>query len=265
MRVEILIDSTDRTPMNPKGEAMLKAFAACAPTGAKITSTYRGDADLLMIYGAGAAQRHVAMARHLRAGKHVVVWDLGYWDKVQGGMRLAIDTLHPTHAQMSETAPESRREFTLREDGSADGPIMLIGMGRKSCPLYGLQPMVWERTKMRELRERFPGRKVLWRPKGRNPLPLLDAPMSHGTDIETAIKGCAMIVCRHSNVAVDACIAGVSVECESGAARWLYKSTGSPTPDQRRDFLARLSHWNYTPNEAEEGWRFIERMLRCAS
>ena len=35
--------------------------------------------------------------------------------------------------------------------------------------------------------------------------------------IADVLNGCSVVVCRHSNVAVDACIAGVPVECEGGA------------------------------------------------
>ena len=72
------------------------------------------------------------------------------------------------------------------------------------------------------------------------------------------MRGARLVVCRHSNVAVDAVIAGVPVECEDGAAYWLRDKPY--TPEVRRDFLDRLAWWQWKPEECMKAWEFIRRM-----
>jgi hypothetical protein len=67
--------------------------------------------------------------------------------------------------------------------------------------------------------------------------------------------GASMLVCRHSNCAVDAVVAGVPIECEDGAAKWL---DGKPYKRRtRKDFLNRLAYWQWKASEAAQAWQFI--------
>jgi hypothetical protein len=78
--------------------------------------------------------------------------------------------------------------------------------------------------------------------------------------IEQLLCGASLIVCRHSNVAIDGAIAGVPFECEDGAAAWL-----KPQPytrENRLRFLCRLSWWQWRPDEAGEAWAFIRGILK---
>ena len=84
--------------------------------------------------------------------------------------------------------------------------------------------------------------------------------MDSESRIADLLKGASLVVCRHSNVAVDACIAGVPVICDDGAAFSLYRSNTSPTPEQRMDFLQRLSWWEWDRTEAGAAWEFIQEM-----
>lgn len=255
---EILIDP----PMNPRGEVMLQALADCAPPTTVVTRTYRGDSRLLILYGVGLKQRLSLWQHHIRRGGHVVMFDMGYWNRGADDMRLSIDSLHPTAVQLAASPAESRQQLVLQDVEDQAGPILLIGMGRKSCALHGLQPQQWELAKLRELRTKYPRREILWRPKGRAPERFMGLPMRHGMEIEDALVGCALVACRHSNVAINACIAGVPVLCEDGAAYALYSRHMRPTHAQRLDFLSRLSHWNYTPAQAQEAWAHIARMTQ---
>jgi hypothetical protein len=258
---EILID--DGT-MSRRGRRMLDAMIAAAPAGTVTSSRYTARHRLLMMYGAGLEPRRIALERHRAAGGRVIVWDLGYWEREEGGMRLSVDSLHPSAAQLAMAPAEGTRyAVALREDAKASGPIMLVGLGTKSCALYGLQPMEWERTRFRKLLRQFPGRHILWRPKGRRFQALPGATLCHGVPVEDALRGCSLVVCRHSNVAIDACIAGVPVECDDGAARALYRGNREPTREQRAEFLRRLGWFNWQPGEAGEAWRWIERLAHA--
>lgn len=253
---ELLIDS----PMSSRGERFMRRMADAAPGGSIVTDRYRGKNYLLMMYGPGSPKKLPLVQRHIKAGGRVAMWDLGYWDR-ERSMRLSINTLHPTPYQL-EQAPEGghRRTFELREDADPNGPILLIGIGPKSCYAYGLRPFQWESEKLADLRRRFPGRKVLWRPKGHTAAPLGGLEIRHGGAIEDVLRGCSLVVCRHSNVAVDACVAGIPVECDDGAALALYGKSPDPTRDERAEFLRRLSWWEWHVKESLAAWQWIERV-----
>lgn len=247
--------------LNAKATRMMEALVKAAPEGTTATARYSGTRRNLMLYGPGSAVNLPIVRRHVKAGGHVAMWDLGYWER-RDAMRLSIDTLHPKPEHIEQSPDEGRREFTLRNDASKGGPILLIGIGPKSVYAYDLHRMhQWELAKVAELRERFPRRDILWRPKGAIPYPLLNLPISHGTPIERALEGCSLLVCRHSNAAVDACIAGVPVECEDGAAFALYRNNPRPTPEERLRFLRRLTWWEWSRYEAPEAWAWIRKVV----
>jgi hypothetical protein len=116
----------------------------------------------------------------------------------------------------------------------------------------------WERKTLAALRAAYPGRRVVYRPK--RPEQLDNLPVATAP-IEEVLKGASLVVCRHSNVAVDACIAGVPVVCEDGAAAALYGSDlrrpANPGGEERRQFLERLAWWQWKPSEAKLAWQFL--------
>jgi hypothetical protein len=221
------------TNESQRGLEILGAMEACAP-----------PVGLLMMWGVGRPGHSAHRDRAIRQGRKVVMWDLGY---KKGFYRMSIDHDHPW--RLFDQTPETGRTFPeeLRED-AGDGPILLIGMGRKSKSY--LNSYNWESKKIAELKRRFPGVPIVVRPKPR---------AGDGAPrIEDALKGCRLVVCRHSNVAVDACIAGVPFECEDGAAFWLMDKAF--TPENRQRFLNKLAFWQYAPSEAKQAWEFIRSM-----
>lgn len=250
--------------MAARGKRMLEALLRCPqqPPNVFRSSVYTGTRKVLMMYGAGLDSRRFALTQHLNKGGRAVIWDLGYWER-DDHMRLSIDALHPVakHLALAPPAPRSRFAFQLREDANPAGPILLIGLGVKSAALYKVNPMEWERRKAKELQQRFPGRTIKWRPKGTLYAEIPGTDLCRGGTIEEALQGCSLVVCRHSNVGVDACIAGVPVETEDGAALALYKGNPTPTVEQRTEFLRQLGWWNWKPEEAPHIWKWIERVL----
>lgn len=252
---ELLIDA----PMVARAGRYMRAMRAGAPASAVASPVYTGTRRLLMLYGPGAPHRLPIVRRHVARGGRVAMWDLGYWNR-ERAMRLSVDDLHPS-AEHLVLAPEGpgRRSFDLREDADLEGPILLVGLGPKSAWAYGAEQ--WASGKVRELRERFPGRRIVWRPK-KGAEPLDGLPAEIGAPIEEALKGCSLVVCRHSNVAVDAAVAGIPVECDDGAALALYRDNPAPSREQRAEFLRRLSWWNWSIDEAPAAWRWVEKV--CA-
>ena len=81
------------------------------------------------------------------------------------------------------------------------------------------------------------------------------------TPIQELLRGASLVICRHSNVAVDACIAGIPVECEDGAARWLYAAGPVQPIERRASFLRRLAWWQWQCDEMEDAWKFLGRFV----
>lgn len=253
----------DWPSLNAKATRMMRALLATAPAETAVTAAYSGARRCLMLYGPGSPTKLPVVRRHLKHGGRVAMWDLGYWDRGDA-MRLSVDAMHPTPSQIAASPTAGRREFTLREDADPAGPILLVGMGPKSVFAYGTgAAFAWEMRKIEDLRRRFPGRRIEWRPKGDRMVPLLDLRLRHGMPIEEALRGCSLVVCRHSNVAVDAAVAGVPVECEDGAALALYGGNPAPTAQQRLDFLHRLTWWNWSRFEAQAAWGWITKVTAC--
>ncbi len=203
------------------------------------------DVDALMLWGIGRAGHSAHRDRAIHQGRKVILWDLGY---TKGYYRLSIDHDHPW--RLLDQTPNTGREYpaSLRED-AGHGPIVLVGMGRKSKVYHNTYN--WESRKMPELKRRFPNIPIKIRPKPR---------AGDGSpSIEQALKGSRFVSCRHSNVAVDAVIAGVPFECEDGAAYWLQGKDF--TQENRQDFLNRLAWWQWRPDEAPQAWDFIRRFL----
>lgn len=262
--VEILVDPGAA----PRGRLMIEAMIAAAPVPVVARTYYRGDCDLLMIYGTGHPIRRTSWLRHLKRGRHVVGWDLGYWKRKHDDtfrMRLTIDADHP-HALIRPEDPQrwDAEQIPLRNDYNPKGPIVLVGLGRKTAKVLGIGNGQWERNTLRALQREFPGRRIVYRPKRITDSMLFGIPALHGS-IEQVLQGASLVVCRHSNVAVDACIAGVPVRCEDGAALALYRDNPSPTPEQRMQFLRSLAHWQYQPEEAPLAWQYLLSRLPTLS
>jgi hypothetical protein len=250
---ELLTDA----PMARRGKQIIAAMYDAAPIHRVATSEYQGEHRILMTYGVGLPARTGYVRSHVTRGGLVFAWDLGYFDRANDAMRLSMNDWHPTIAQIEATPAVGRRTIQLRDDYAADGPILLAGMGDKSAVMCGLLPMQWETAARDRIRAEFPGREIRWRPKGRNVRELAKTRMFAGGTIEDALRGCSLVVCRHSNVAVDACIAGIPTRCHGGAADWLYKDGPAPSAERRQQFVNKLTWWNWLPSEAKETWKWI--------
>jgi hypothetical protein len=242
---------------------MLQAMhAACAASGFKVVETerYRQAGRWLVLFGVGAAVHAAARDRHVAAGGRAVLFDLGYFgrQKITGYLKLSLDHDHP-QAWLDRSPPDTSRwdahGIRLREDADPTGPIILVGLGRKARAY--LKAETWESKMLGNLRKRFPDRKIIHRPKGKD-FPTLDCPVDDTSTIEQLLKGASLAVCRHSNVAVDAAVAGVPYEAVDGAAMWLAQREYSVA--NRLEFLQRLCWWQWRAVEAPRAWSFVREV-----
>lgn len=242
-----------------RGRRILDAMIAAAPdVGVEIAvcDVAPTGAPWLMAYGLGHVERRQHIDAHLARGGRLIGWDLPYWDRLDRRnpdhpMRLTLDADHPWRL----IKPEPPERFAasgiqLTELAKPAGPVMLVGQGHKTQRLY---PM-WEAEAKDRIRRRFPGAPIVYRPKAKNQPP-----------IQAALRGARAVVCRHSNVAVDACIAGIPVICEDGAAFALYREGSNPTREQRLAFLQSLAWWQWKPSEAAQAWKFLIRVFGSTS
>jgi len=254
---------------------MLKALENAAPAGTR--SFCAGPARsgaALVLYGLGGQDRYGFGLQHAANGAPLIAWDVGYWsrkgDDSTRKLRVTINGLHPPQYIMRGPRPSSSRwlasGLSVQQRGDPAGPIILVGNGPKS---NAIGARGWAATKSLEIRDAFPGRRVIYRPKPERPNEpgvICDA-VSTVQPIDALLSGASLVVCRHSNVAVDACRLGVPVVCEDGAAAAIYPSNLSdaqsqPPPELRIEFLHRLAWWQWSPIESAEFWKWIQGVLR---
>lgn len=241
---------------------ILAAMKAHCPVPFVETAAYQGRSDLLMLWGAGGAQNADAVAKQGMRRRRSICWDYGYFkrEKRGGYLRVSIDDWHPQR-WLDYTKPDpsrwSRLGISLRNDFDPSGPVILAGMGPKShafCKAVG-----WENMTLRSLQQRFPGKEIIFRPKPFRTYPPLACKIATDGPIEDLLQGASLVVCSHSNVAVDAIVAGVPFECTDGAAMWLQGKDF--TEANRLDFLRRLAFWQWHHSEAAEAWDFLLGVL----
>lgn len=227
---------------------------------------------VLMLYGLGGADRLPVAHNHLLQGGRYVAFDIGYWDREieRRKFRVAINGFHSPQLVMrtrNDPIRWAQSGLEVVDAWNPDRPILLIGNAPKS---NAVGASGWTQAKAREIREVFPGRELFYRPKPKRPREdgvewdgLSECP------IEDALLNASLVVCRHSNVAVDACRMGVPVVCDDGAAAAIYPQAlteykNQPTLDVRMDFLHRLAWWQWTPAECEGPvfWDWLESVLK---
>lgn len=240
----------------------------------KIASKGTSPDNVLVMYGMGGPDRLHIANKHVEAGGRLITWDAGYWERQlsdgERKYRVAFDGMHSPYLVMKGGTPSEERwaqsRIKMLSSGSPDGHIMLVGNGPKSNAVVS---QGWSQAKAQEIRETFPNKKIIYRPKPRRPPERgIDCDMVSSGAIESALADASLVVCRHSNVAVDACIAGVPVVCEDGAAACIYPNRledykNQPDFKTRIEFLHRLAYWQWSTSECSKGivWPWLIKVL----
>lgn len=206
--------------------------------------------------------------------------DLGYWHRRKrtrwdGYHKVVLNARHPT--VYFNTKPRDPSRFASlgveikpwRKSGSH---IIVAGMSGKAAAMEGLQPEQWERQTIAALRK-LTRRKIIYRPKpnwmGARPIP--GSVLDKMTALELAFEDCHAIVTHHSNVAVDALMAGIPCICPGGVASLLSShdlaDIENPLmPDGREQWACNLAWTQWSLEEMRNGamWEYFrtERILR---
>lgn len=277
----MLFDILNATTARERGRWLMESQhkgALALGLDSKLMEQYKPrPGSVLVLYGMGGDDRLPHAKAHMAAGGTVVSWDAGYWERQletqERKYRVSINGFHPPKFVMRGESPGPARwlESGLQihaKGGDPAGPIMLVGNAPKSISIGAAG---WTEKKSRELRATFPNRKVLYRPKPNRAVE--GGVLYHGVStgaIDEVLKRVSLVVCKHSNVAVDACRMGVPVVCDDGAAaaiypRFLDEVNHQPSAALRRDFLHRLAWWQWSPDEAERGdaWTWLLATLQA--
>lgn len=232
--------------------------------------TYRGrpDHDVAVFYGLAAGLDRV-FRDYRDQGRKAVYIDLGYWGRrkrtrFDGYHKLSVNNRHPTDYFQSQ--PHSSDRF--RQHGVAIRPwrqegehILLAGMSAKAAHAEGLLPHMWERETIAYLRE-LTRRPIIYRPKPNwaDAKPLMGSIFDRETPLEDALTNCHAVVTHHSNVAVDALLAGVPCVCLGGVASLLASQIDEierpATPAGRDQWAADLAWTQWSVDEMQDGRAF---------
>ena len=236
--------------------------------------SYRSPAEPIVAFYGFQKNLPRIMAENIEAGRKVVFVDLGFWWRRHGGRfagyhKISVNGRHPGKYLMRRNRSNSRiRHLGVeakpwREEGRH---IILAGMSAKSAESYGFQAEEWERRAVVELRK-YTDRPIIYRPKPSwlEAKPIPGTTMQKGVPLERALSGCHAVVTHHSNVAVDALVAGVPAFCMDGVAvsmsgQQLSRIEEPLFPEGREQWLANIawSQWNVAEMITGAMWRHLK-------
>jgi len=241
----------------------------------RVMMQYHGpDTDVAVFYGFNRE----LLDGYRTAGKKAIYIDLGYWAREGqlGHHKLGINSRHPTdYYQRRAHAPDrwARLRQTIapwRTSSPPHAPILVCGMSGKGAAAEGFHPEEWERRTVAELRKHTQ-RRIVYRPKpnwaGSKPIEGADYQRgdNQGRDVPAVLREVHAVVTHHSNVAVDALIAGVPVFVMDGIARTLGLSDLSKIekpirPDGREQWAYDAAYTQWTVHEMATGapWRHLK-------
>lgn len=248
----------------------LSAGIAKHETGVRLVLSrdYRGppDSDVAIHYGF-ADRLKLIFDEHRIAGRKAIYVDLGYWlrrkrTRFDGYHKIVINSRHPTAYFQDRKHPSDRFNalgITIEPWRSEGRHVLVIGMSGKGALAEGFAPEQWERRTIAKLRA-ITKRPIVYRPKpnwpGAKPIP--GAVFQKDVPLADALKDCHAVVSYHSNVAVEAIVAGVPALTTHGIASFMgtrnLEQVDNPyMPDCRAQWAADLAYTQWTIAEMESG------------
>lgn len=212
------------------------------------------------------------MFNDYRRGRKVIYVDLGYFGRRDGGRwsgyhKLAINDRHPFYYR--NRAHSARRFHALKvpilpwREGRS---VIVVGMSDKGAIAEGYRPNEWERWAIAEVRKHT-DRPIVYRPKPswKGAVSLPGAEYQLNVPLSKALQSAHAVVCHHSNVAVEAIIAGVPAFVWGGVAKDMGLQDLSMIerplkPDNREQWCHALAYtqWSVAELETAEPWLFLK-------
>ena len=241
------------------------------------SQTYRGrpQSEIAIFYGLSGGLRNV-LRDYRESGRRALFIDLGYWGRRKktrwdGFHKIVLNARHPTAYFRDTPKPHDRfAQFSVpvqpwRTSGE---PVIVIGMSQKAAAEEHYRAEEWERDTVQRLRK-MTRRPIIYRPKpnwpGARPIP--GTQLQRDIPIPDALVGAHAIVTHHSNVAVDAILAGIPAICPDGVASVIsshdLESIESPLLSRdRAQWAADLAYCQWNMAEMADGtaWRMLGQM-----
>lgn len=278
MTMKAVVYYDHRSPRSCRiGSAMWNGIMAHGDRASLVAfDEYKGpepDADCVA-YGWG---RPEVFHAYRRCGRHYVHIDLGWWnrkpigDVLGGHHKVAVNGRDPS-AYFARNFTSDRVEkinIPIKPWRPYDPrkPFLIGGMSEKSCRTFGLEPEAWERAIIRLLMKED-GAKVTYRPKPSwaGAFPIAGAGYSV-EPIDVALAKARMVITHHSNLAIDALIAGIPVHVAyptvAAAFSTPIEEIATPwMPPGREQLLADIAWQQWTPDEMTRGecWKHLKEM-----
>lgn len=217
------------------------------------------------------------VANCVKLGIPWIYFDLAYWQRDRY-YKVTLNDRHPNAYLMKRDMPHDRfrnlgvsiAPWKLEMDDSAH--ILLAGMSGKAAWSWGLKAESFERQMVRDI-QTCTQRAILYRPKPswREAAPIAGTHFVRVGDYSKLLHGSHAVVTHHSNVGVDALIAGVPVFTRHGAALPLALSVDSDLnrieepsyPDGRGQWAANLAYCQWTVAQMINGdcWRYFRELI----
>lgn len=210
------------------------------------------------------------------AGSAFVYIDLGWWERkphgneMGGYHKVVVNEREPMAYFRRGSASDRFARFGLSVQPwrSTGSHILLGGMSAKSAKTRGYAPQEWERDAIRRIRE-VSDRPIWYRPKPSwgEATPIEATRFSGpGESIAAALRDCWAVVTLHSNVAVDALLAGVPVHCQHGVGAALSVASlaeieAPALPEGRERLMADIAYvqWSVAEMRSGECWAHLKR------
>lgn len=253
--------------------------AGCQSLGLRVEwrpdTAFRGavENEVAAFYGLSGSLGRILKTYKAHPKAKAVYVDLGYWSRrlesrFDGYHKLAINSRHPTdyfqtgRLRAGRLAPHGIRIEPWRTGGSH---ILVAGMSGKAALAEGFLPNQWEAETIMRLRK-ITDRPIVYRPKPNwlEARPVGGTTMDAHTPLAAALRDAWAVVTHHSNVAVDAILAGVPAFVEAGVAVPMGAGTldnlETPLrPEGREEWAERIAWTQFSVAEIASGlaWRHL--------
>lgn len=231
------------------------------------------EGDVALAYGWA---HEPVFAAYKAAGASYAYWDLGYWNRSpnkgkggsrEGAYRLALNSWD-TADHMARDCPSDRfaaAGLVLRDPPdlqNGGGLVLVAGMSGKAAGTHGFQPDQWETAMLAHL-QGLTWQEVQFRAKKKR--------LAGMEPIDQVLRRTWLAVMHHSNVAVDALLAGVPVYAVKGVGKlWSGPLTCGGTlarrlylPGERERYAADVAYAQWTTGEMRSGaaWNHVRDVL----
>jgi hypothetical protein len=234
------------------------------------------QADVSAFYGLRGNLLKVYEA-YRKADRHTLLIDLGYWKRIEGGRlrgyhKVVVDGLQPNHYYQATRHNSTRlrkMELDIKPFDPSGEYILVAGMSAKSAGVYGLGPQEFEENVVQSLLEATDS-PIVYRPKPSWPgaTPIEGAAYSPPDEpVEDVLARCKLVVTHHSNVAVDAIVAGKPcVVLGDGVGLRMSSTLGDldnpyfPSDAERLQWLSDIAwtQWNVSEIRRGKPWRHLQ-------